>query len=69
MVILVTLFRHQESPLTHERIVQAFHTFKLMNVATDFLIRSDNMSVVSYINHQGGVSSKRLFILAERLLE
>ncbi len=27
------------------------------------LIRSDNMSVVSYINHQGGVSSKRLFIL------
>ncbi len=33
------------------------------------LIRSDNMSVVSYINHQGGVSSKRLFMLAERLLE
>ncbi len=33
------------------------------------LIRSDNMSVMSYINHQGGVSSKRLFILAERLLE
>ncbi len=33
------------------------------------LIRSDNMSVVSYINHQGGVSSKRLFILAEHLLE
>ncbi len=33
------------------------------------LIRSDNMSVVSYINHQGGVSSKRLFILAECLLE
>ncbi len=27
------------------------------------------MSVVSYINHQGGVVSKRLFILAERLLE
>ncbi len=27
------------------------------------------MSVVSYINHQEGVSSKRLFILAERLLE
>ncbi len=33
------------------------------------LIRSDSMSVVSYINHQRGVSSKRLFILAERLLE
>ncbi len=33
------------------------------------LIRSDSMSVVSYINHQGGLSSKRLFILAERLLE
>ncbi len=30
------------------------------------LIRSDNMSVGG---HQGGVSSKRLFILAERLLE
>ncbi len=33
------------------------------------LIRSDNMSVVSYINHQGCVSSKRLFILAECLPE
>ncbi len=33
------------------------------------LIRSDSMSVVSFINHQGGVSSKRLIILAEHLLE
>ncbi len=33
------------------------------------LIHADNMSVVSYINHQGGLSSKRLFILVERLLE
>ncbi len=38
-------------------------------IGRNVLIRSDNMSVVSYINHQGGVSSKRLFILAERLLE
>ncbi len=30
---------------------------------------ADSLSVVSYINHQGGVSSKSLFILAERLLE
>ncbi len=29
------------------------------------LIRSDSMSVVSYINHQGGLSSKRLCLLAE----
>ncbi len=33
------------------------------------LIHSDNMSMVSYINHQGGLSSKRLFILVEHLLE
>ncbi len=38
-------------------------------IGRNVLIRSDNMSVVSYINHQGDVSSKRLFILAERLLE
>ncbi len=38
-------------------------------IGSHVLIHSDNMSVVSYINHQGGVSSKRLFILAERLLE
>ncbi len=33
------------------------------------LARSDSMTVVSYINHQGSLSSKRLFILAERFLE
>ncbi len=33
------------------------------------LIRSDNMSMVFYINHQGGLFSKRLLILVERLLE
>ncbi len=33
------------------------------------LIRSDSMSVVSYISHQGGLSSKRLCLLAKRLLE
>ncbi len=33
------------------------------------LIRSDSMSVVSYINHQGALSLNRLCLLAERLLE
>ncbi len=33
------------------------------------LVRSDSMTVVSYINSQGGLSSKRLFILVESLLE
>ncbi len=33
------------------------------------LIHLDNMSVVSYINHQGGLSSKHLFILVEYLLK
>ncbi len=32
------------------------------------LVRSDSMTVVSYINCQGGLSSKLLFILAECLL-
>ncbi len=32
------------------------------------LVRSDNMTVVSYINHQGGLSLRHLFILAGRLL-
>ncbi len=32
------------------------------------LVRSDSMTVVSYINRQGGLSSKHLFFLIERLL-
>ncbi len=32
------------------------------------LIRSDSMMVMSYINRQGGLSSRRLFTLAEHLL-
>ncbi len=32
------------------------------------LVRSDSMTGVSYINRQGALSSRRLFILAERLL-
>ena len=32
------------------------------------LVRSDNMSVVSYINRQGGIRSEKLYRLAERLL-
>ncbi len=31
------------------------------------LVHSDSMMVLSYINRQGGLSSRRLFILAERL--
>ncbi len=41
------------------------HTF----LPDHILVRSDSMKVVSYINHQGGLSSKRLFILVESLLE
>ncbi len=33
------------------------------------LVCLDTMTVVSFINHQGGLSSKRLFILAECILE
>ncbi|KAL0161520.1 hypothetical protein M9458_045245, partial [Cirrhinus mrigala] len=33
------------------------------------LIRSDNMTVVSYINRQGGLSSRHLFTLVKDLLE
>ncbi len=33
------------------------------------LIHSDNMSVLSHINHQGGLSSKHSFTLVKRLLE
>ncbi len=32
------------------------------------LVRSDSMAVASYINHQGSLSLRCLFILAERLL-
>ncbi|KAL0177284.1 hypothetical protein M9458_026178, partial [Cirrhinus mrigala] len=34
-----------------------------------FLVRLDSLAVVSYINHQGGLSSKRFFILVEHILE
>ncbi len=37
--------------------------FLLDLIGRHVLIHSDNMSVVSYINHQGGVSSKRLYTL------
>ncbi len=50
-------------------VCRAWQFFLPDLIGRHVLIRSDNMSVVSYINHQGGVSSKRLFILAERLLE
>ncbi len=50
-------------------VCRACQFFQPDLIGRHVLIRSDKMSVVSYINHQGGVSSKRLFILAERLLE
>lgn len=33
------------------------------------LVRSDSMTVLSYINRLGGLSSRRLFVLVEHLLE
>ncbi len=42
-------------------VCRACQFFLLDPIGRHVLIRSDNMSVVSYINHQGGVSSKRLF--------
>ncbi len=45
------------------------HTFLPDLKGHHVLVRSDSMTVVSDINCQGGLSSKRLFILVERLLE
>ncbi len=45
------------------------HTFLPDLRGHHVLVRSDSMTVVSDINCQGGLSSKRLFILVERLLE
>ncbi len=41
------------------------HTFQPDLRGHHILVRSDSMTVVSYINHQGGLSSKCLFILSE----
>ncbi len=50
-------------------VCQAFQFFLSDLKGHHVLIHSDSMSVVSYINHQGGLSSKRLCLLAKRLLE
>ncbi len=50
-------------------VCRAFHTFLPDLRGHHVLVRSDSMIMVSYINHQGGLSSKRIFILVERLLE
>ncbi len=44
------------------------HTFLPDLRGHHVLVRLDSMTVVSYINHQGGLSSRHFFILAERLL-
>ncbi len=44
------------------------HTFLPDLRGHNFLFRLDSMMLVSYINRQGSLSSRRLFILAERLL-
>ncbi len=50
-------------------VCQAFQFFLSDLKGHHVLIHLDSMSVVSYINHQGGLSSKRLCLLAKRLLE
>ncbi len=50
-------------------VCQACQFFLLDLIEHHVLIRLDNMSVVFYINHHGDLSSKRLFILVECLLE
>ncbi len=65
-------FGHWSNAIGHQllgNVCRACQFFLPDLIGRHVLICSDNMSVVSYINHQGGVSSKRLFILAERLLE
>ncbi len=50
-------------------VCQACQFFLADLIGRHVLIRSDNMSVVSYIKHQGCLYLKRLFILVESLLE
>ncbi|XP_016333453.1 uncharacterized protein LOC107681650 [Sinocyclocheilus anshuiensis] len=48
---------------------QALQSFLPHLEGCHVLVRSDNMTVVSYINRQGGLSSPRLFRMAKSLLE
>ncbi len=50
-------------------VCQALHAFLPDLKWQHILVRSDSMTVVAYINHQGGLSSRHLFTLMERLLE
>ncbi|KAL0152776.1 hypothetical protein M9458_052499 [Cirrhinus mrigala] len=50
-------------------VCRAFHFFLPDLKGHHVLVRSDSMTVVSYINRQGGLSSKCLFTLVKDLLE
>ncbi|KAI2656145.1 Transposon Ty3-G Gag-Pol polyprotein [Labeo rohita] len=50
-------------------VCHALHSFLPNLKGHHVLVRSDNMTVVSYINRQGGLSSRRLFTLVKGLLE
>ncbi len=50
-------------------VCRALHAFLPDLKGHHVLVRSDSMIVVAYINHQGGLSSRCLFTLVERLLE
>ncbi len=50
-------------------VCRALHAFLQDLKGHHILVRSDSMTMVAYINHQGGLSSRRLFTLVECLLE
>lgn len=50
-------------------ICLGLHTFLLDLRGYHKLVSSDSMTVMSYINHKGGLYLKCLFILVERLLQ
>ncbi len=50
-------------------VCQALQTFLPDLKGHHVLVRSDSMTVVSYINRQGGLTSKRLFEMVKHLLE
>ena len=50
-------------------VERALQSFQAILKGRHVLVQLDSMTVVSYINHQGGLSSSRLCTLAKRLLE